>query len=399
MIGSKITRVSDKLRIAGALFICLACFVTPLSTSLLGLFSALAALSWLLSGGLSELPRQFKTNRSTLIALILFVFMAIAIIWSPAEPLSALNTLKKYRELLLFPVVVSLLSVSERYRAGAELSFIAGCCILMVISYLMFLGIIPEDRYGYSMVFHITHSFFMAVLAFWTLNLAIDSPVYRYMWLIVFTAAAVNILFVAPGRTGMFVFCCLMVLVLYQRLTLSKWLLSVLAFFVLITCAYQVSDNFSNRIQEAVQEIYKYEPGQSRTSVGQRFDWWTTSYQMIKEKPLFGHGTGSFAIVPDNNRQNRGMTPTDNPHNEYLFLTVQVGLVGLILFFSLIFHQLRIAQKLPLQKSYLLQGVILALLTGSLMNSLLFDSQQGHFYLFMSSALMAGPIRNEDGHL
>jgi hypothetical protein len=37
----------------------------------------------------------------------------------------------------------------------------------------------------------------------------------------------------------------------------------------------------------------------------------------------------------------------------------------------------------------LLQGVILAIVSGSMVNSLLFDSQQGAFYLFMSAALMS----------
>jgi O-antigen ligase len=67
-------------------------------------------------------------------------------------------------------------------------------------------------------------------------------------------------------------------------------------------------------------------------------------------------------------------------------------LIGLVLFFCLIVFQLIEGARLDKSPRYLLQGVILAFLAGSLMNSLLFDSQQGHFYLFMSCALLAaGP--------
>ncbi|MBT8354311.1 MAG: O-antigen ligase family protein [Desulfofustis sp.] len=381
-----------RLQRGGTASLCLACFFTPLSTSLLGLFSILAVAAWIISGGLLDLPRQFRANPSSLIALLLFCLMAGALTYSPVDPAEGFATLRKYRELLLMPVVFSLLSMGSVQRQRAQLSFLAGCIVLMTISYLGYFELFDTGRYGYSIVYHITHSFFMAVLGFWAIHKA-SSKSYqswqKYVWLVVSGAAVINLFYIAPGRTGMFVFCCLALLYLYQRLSLIKWFVAIVLFLALLFGAYQTSPNFSDRVDEAINEIADYESGKSRTSIGQRFDWWKVSLQLVGEKPLLGHGAGSFETAHNQKIIGSRITPTDNPHNEYLFITTQFGLVGLLLFLLMIALQLQEAKGIGVRDRQLLHGVLLALLAGSLMNSLLFDSQQGHFYLFMSGALLA----------
>ncbi|MBE0583417.1 MAG: O-antigen ligase family protein [Desulfofustis sp.] len=376
------------------IFVCLGCFFTPLSTSLLGLFSLLAALCWLATGKFLHLARDCRNHPALFFSLLLFGFMCLAVSYSPADLSQALDTLKKYRELLFLPIMVSLLSVSSQARERAELSFLAGCIVLMLLSYAMALEIIPHLRYGHSIVFHITHSFFMSILAFWSLHLAFTRGRRRPVWLFIFFAATVNLFYIAPGRTGMFVFVFLMVLFCWQRLSLLKAFVGFLLLCLATIAFYVTSDNFSGRIGEVINEIQTYEPGQSRTSIGQRFDWWMVSGSLIAEKPIFGHGTGAFLAAQQQSSRHASIKLTDNPHNEFLFLTVQFGLVGLALFIAVCFCQLREGSFLPMEKRFLLQGVVGALLAGSLMNSLLFDSQQGHFYLFMSAALLAGSPPN-----
>ena len=380
-----------RLQRGGTVSLCLACFFTPLSTSLLGLFSIVSVVAWILSGGLLDLPRQFRANPSSLVALLLFCLMAASLSYSPIDPAEGFATLRKYRELLLMPVVFSLLSLGSIPRQQAQLSFLAGCIVLMAISYLGYFEIFDTGRYGYSIVYHITHSFFMAVLGFWAMHkaTAINWQSWkRYAWLAVSGSAIINLFYIAPGRTGMFVFCCLTLLYLYQRLSLIKWAVALVIFLALLFGAYQTSNNFSVRVSEAINEIVDYKPGKSRTSIGQRFDWWKVSLQLVSEKPFFGHGAGSFETAHNRAKSSR-ITPTDNPHNEYLFIATQFGLVGLALFLLMIGLQLQEAKGIGSRDRQLLHGVLLALLAGSLMNSLLFDSQQGHFYLFMSGALLA----------
>lgn len=382
--GSDVNRVAG----LGCLCICIACFFTPLSTSLMGIFSALAVLCWIVSGHFISIGKYLVRYPATSFSLLFFFFMCFAIFWSPVEIIESLNTLKKYRELFLLPVFVSMLALSQRYRTLAEYSFIAGCVTLMIISYGIAFGVIPEDRYGYSIVFHITHNFFMAVLSFWSLHYSLSSKKYRWVWLAVFILSSINIFYIAPGRTGMVVAGCLMILFMFQRLSRRNCLIGIVLFCSAVTAIYHTSDNFAGRVDEVTFEIKNYAPGKARTSIGQRFDWYRSGIKLISEKPILGHGTGSYPYVQERVTSNSKIKKTDNPHNEYLFITIQFGLVGLLLFFALIAAQIFFSRQIPVKKQMLLHGVILAIASGSLINSLLFDSQQGHFYLFMSAALM-----------
>ncbi|HBT97811.1 MAG TPA: hypothetical protein DEB25_09380 [Desulfobulbaceae bacterium] len=83
--------------------------------------------------------------------------------------------------------------------------------------------------------------------------------------------------------------------------------------------------------------------------------------------------------------------PSDNPHNEYLLLAEQTGAFGLLLFVALLVMPGAEAKKrgLPADERRLIEGTALAMALGCLVNSLLFDSQQGHFFILMTSLLLA----------
>ena len=381
--------IADHLLVIGCYALCFACFCTPLSTSLTGTFSALAVFCWIVSGRFLTIVDELLKFPAALVALLFFTYMCFAIIYSPAGLLEGLNIVKKYRELFLLPICIAMFSLSPKYRELGEYAFFTGCIVLMAVSYTMSLGILPEQRYGHSIVFHITHNFFMAVLSFWSLHYAFASLRYRWLWATLFLLCVINIFYIAPGRTGMLVFSCLMILFIFQRLSVKKALAGLLLFCMALTAVYHTSDNFSGRIGEVISEIEQYQPGKSRTSIGQRFDWYRSGILLIKEKPIWGHGTGSYPYIQKSGAADSGIKETDNPHNEFLFLTIQFGLVGLLFFVVLLATQLFCARSIPAGKQMLLQGVILAIVSGSMVNSLLFDSQQGHFYLFMSAALMS----------
>ncbi len=367
------------------------CFFIPLSTSMMDLCSTLVLLFWLFSGRLMAWPHLLRRSPVASLAAGLFVYFAVATVYSPAAGGEAVSVLLKYRELLLLPVVMSLVGGDEVLIRRAENSFLAGSIILLCVSYAMAFSLIPSARYGYSLLFHITHSFFMALLAFWSCQRLIDHRRYRLFWILIFLLATANIIFVAPGRTGMISYAILMVLALMQRLTLKGRIAGCLVFLVIIPAGFYASANISSRIQQALQDIIHYEPGTSRSSLGMRLDWWANSVDLIGRKPVFGHGTGSFAEKQRELIKGTMTMPTDNPHNEYLFIGVQLGLPGVALFLLLLFSQWRCAAKLARDRRFLGQAIVLTMATGCLMNSFLFDSHQGHFFAFLSALFLSLP--------
>ena len=272
----------------------------------------------------------------------------------------------------------------------AENAFLAGSTVLLLISYGMAFSLIPSAKYGNSLLFHITHSFFMAVLAFWALQRALDSRQDAVLLAPAFCCwQRINIIFITPGRTGMLSYAVLMLLALMQRLSLKGRLVGCLLFFLLIPAGFFASANISSRVQQALQDIIHYEPGVSRSSLGMRLDWWGSSLRLIGEKPAFGHGTGSFAGKQRELIKGTKTKPTDNPHNEYLFIGVQLGIPGMAMFVLLLLSQWFCAARLEQQKKFLMQAVVLTMATGCMMNSFLFDSHQGHFYAFISALFFA----------
>ncbi len=384
---TRLARFRHRANSGGIICIVLSCFFIPFSTSLMGATAILAMVCWVLSSEISRLPETIKTHPSASLALLLLLLLTGAVFYSAAPTDEALSVLKKYRELLYFVMVLSLFRDNEGAARLAEESFVTGCVVLLLVSYGIFFELLPPGKFGHSLVYHITHSLFMAVLAFWSLHRALDARATLLLWLSLFALATINLFYIAPGRTGMLLYITLITLTLVQRLSWKKWLPATLLVAVGIAITFTTSSNFSSRVHEALAEIQTYQADSSRTSLGMRFDWWRNSLQLIAEKPFLGHGTGSFRVVQEELIKDSETKSTDNPHNEYLFLGVQGGLVAVVLFVALMLSQLLASYRLPTPKRHLLQGVVAAMAVGCLMNSFLFDSHPGHFYGILSAIL------------
>ncbi len=379
---------AQKSHTTGIVFLCICCFSMTFSSSVMGASAVLFSLCWLFSGNFKELPAVISSNRAGLFALLLLILLCVGLSYTPAPIDDALSCFKKYRELLFFLIVLCLLQTRPKAARYAEISFTLGAILLLTISYAIFFKLLPFEKYGYSTVYHITHSFFMALLAFWCFhNLFRGDFAKRVLWFVTLCLTVVNLFYIAPGRTGMLVFAALMGLGLLQRLKLIYSFIGIVCCMALLISTYYNSTNFKTRVNQAVHEIETYQPGQSRTSLGMRFDWWQNSIELIKQKPLLGHGTGSFAYRQGELIKGTETKNSDNPHNEYLLIGVQTGLIGTAFFILMLASLFIRSFTLPQREKYLLQGCVIAMGCGCLMNSFLLDSHQGHFFGIMTAVL------------
>ncbi|MDW7771458.1 MAG: O-antigen ligase family protein [Desulfobulbaceae bacterium] len=382
---------TSRLEKAGIYSVIASCFFIPLSTTLMGLFGGLVLLFWIISGSISRWPQLIRQSPLTAVATILIILFGAGMLYSPAPWEEILNVFKKYRELFFIPAVTALMLKDDRnFNMMAVTAFFAGCIILLAVSYAMSFGIMPSDRYGNSIIQHIAHSFFMAILAFWAAHKAFDAAEkHKPGWMLLLAVVVGNIVYIAPGRTGMITFLVLCLLFIWQRFSWQKQMLAFLVFAGLTGIAFISSNNVQTRFYDALDDIQTYEHGMSRTSQGRRFDWWYDSLRLLGEKPLIGHGTGSFTVVHDRLIEGTAIHPTDNPHNEYLLISVQLGGVGLLAFLALFAAGWLDSLRQTPEKQRLAQGVIISMMVGCLMNSFLFDSHQGHYFAFLAALLCA----------
>ncbi len=84
---------------------------------------------------------------------------------------------------------------------------------------------------------------------------------------------------------------------------------------------------------------YAFSPGHPSNSV--RMGLWQTSWNMIKDKPIFGIGPGNFTKFFDRYKIPKEYDTIAHPHNDYLNVWVNSGLVGLLAYLLVWFSFLR----------------------------------------------------------
>lgn len=129
--------------------------------------------------------------------------------------------------------------------------------------------------------------------------------------------------------------------VLYLSKHWSASRLLVVVTVVMVVMAGVISTpQFQKRFQQAIQDIQSYQSGNANTSLGARFDMARAAWILIKEKPVIGHGLGSYKELATeirlaNPTMSHEVGMWKNPHNEILLVMVERGIAGLISIFFL----------------------------------------------------------------
>lgn len=371
----------------------------PVSTALDNLLLLLVGLLWLASGRFADKWACIRQNPVAVTAVLLFAWLLIGMSYATVPLSERIGMLNKYHELLLVPMLVTLLRTPQERRMALAF-FAAAMGVTLIASYGIALEALPslilaEGMPGNPVVFkrQITHNFFMAFAAFLFAVWALEArtPGKRVIFWAAALLAAANVLFMVQGRTGYVVMAALIALLFFERLRLKGVIAAAVLVGVLFTGAYGMSQNFKNRIDLAVQEAMAWRPDEAQSSsIGWRLEYLTNSVAVFVRHPILGVGTGGFHQAYAEQVAGTEKERTHNPHNEYLMIAVQVGLPGLALLLLLFGTQLRLAAGLPDATDRLLaRGVVLAVATGSLFNSFLLDHAEGLFYAWASGVLFS----------
>ena len=100
-----------------------------------------------------------------------------------------------------------------------------------------------------------------------------------------------------------------------------------LGLVVLCLLVYLVEPTSWERIKEI--DLSKDQPGSTRIRL------WQTSINMIRDKPIWGIGLGNFSRLFDRYKVEGTYDTTCHPHNDYLNVAVNTGLLGLLAYLSI----------------------------------------------------------------
>lgn len=360
-------------------------FFLVLSTSILNKCLILAVVFTLFGNKWSYNWRSMLKDKIIITALLLVLLFSIGTIYSVASLPYAFRGWDKYLKIFYFIVLLPLFFDSKT-RRYAVLSFIFGVVVSEVFVYLHYFNIltfgVPDFRH-WLFVPDIDASFILAFAIYILANLMVDDKKFRFFYAILLLFFCIDLLFLNRERTGYVVFLSLSGLFLLQRWGWKGLLTAVLVVPLAVGGLYTFSTKFNTGINRIFSNIEEYQKGHETTSIGLRFSFAKYSFSVIKNHPLLGVGTGSFEELY---QSSNGPTFDDHtwpghPHNEYLLILFQIGVVGLLVFLYWLYLQVKVTTELTSPEKYYLQGNILAFVVLSFCNASLYLNPAGICYV------------------
>lgn len=340
------------------------------------------------------------------VIIAIFIIFAVSLLWTHANTHIALLTLLKHGKIIEIILLVSLIHNAKEARIGI-IAFLTGQTFLIFISYLLAAGVaLPWVNHSgqRNVVFssYLDQSIMFASTAalFW--HLKTNRSWTQWVTGFLSIAALVNVFLLLDGRSGyavaLTVFGLAAMWAMPKKLRIAALLgAPTIALVVLFFGSSQVQERASKIFHET-QEFEKQ--GKTESSSGWRLNAWHKSIEAIAEKPLLGHGVGSWTTTVKRIQGEQadkvfGMGQASNPHQEYLLWGVELGVGGPLLLLFLVACIVHDAKKFPEPIARATISFALAMAVACAFNSAIYDALIGDYFCVALGLLMALGIRNQ----
>jgi len=365
----------------------------PITTTVMEICFWGAVIFAILAGNWREKYLIIRNNRIAFMFVLMFLVFLLGVSYTQVPKLEAFDVVGKYFRLLL---AISLFAVfaDEKVRRYAFNSFLISVTVVLILSYIKtFTGnhLTFNDHEGQTGVFrdYIFTGLMFAFAAYCYGLLSFERPKWRWLFGILFILAVYNVFFINIGRTNYFVLMALLCLLAWQKFHWRGILGAFLISLALFSGASLFSANFKERLAMAHSDVRQYHKGNEDTSIGLRMNFYKYTFQLIYQHPFVGGGTGSFgqryaALMGPN------IPKSDDPHNDYLNVTVQLGMMGLAVLLLLYYFNWRESFRLPQERQYLAQAILITFLIGGLFNTWVRGLLELAFYIFFMTLVFGG---------
>lgn len=365
-----------------------AAIVSSISTAATSIACVVMLLTWVISG---ELFRSLKISidqATGKMLLLFFAWLLIGTLYADTDWANKVDTLLSWKK-LAFTFVLLGLFYQEHWKRLFVKSYLIVMIIAALIAVPLWLADIPirsERAPGIFMTNYSSQSMaFIAATVCCVFLLKQPAP-HKTKWLL---GAAIilfvfNIFFISTARSGYVALPFAMIFAVSYLYGVKKLphILGVAG--ILLAIIVLTSTTLQQRIEKGLTEKAAYQTSEEPTSIGVRMVLAKNTVALIKERPLLGYGTSSFkttygAYVATKYADWR-REPISDPHNQYLFVWLENGLIGLLLFLGYIVVVIRQGLHQPLYGA-MAASFLIAVCASSLFNS--------HFKTFPEGTLLA----------
>lgn len=366
-------------------------FFLPVSTTLNALF-IVASFVCLLGERFQSQIRELLQLSVIRWSLALLVILFIGIFYSSAPSHDAWHAFKKYGHRLFAFMVLAPLFRLPRARQYLYITMIVATIIYSLLDTLDVLHVLSIEA-----IFHkakneflseIPFSIYVACTTLLTLYLYANDRARHPKWLAALAYQCFYLFFINQQRTGMVVFIAMLFLYICRNLTFRQSLKFIVPGLLISLVIAISSPAIQNRINESMQDIEDYKKGEVHTSLGLRYEFIRYSLLIIKQQPLFGFGTGSF---PTEYAKTGGPliseeadTRLGDPHNSFLHIWIQVGVIGLIIFIGWLVSQWQLSNKLMKNERALLRCFLFGFVLSCFSEAAFYRSRNATLYMTLA---------------
>jgi O-antigen ligase len=298
----------------------------------------LLPLAWVIDGGLG---RFGKTAREPLVIgmLLLCFVLALGILWSDHPDLG----FKVWRRYFAFLVFIPYLGLLNKERLpwaiyGALLGYFGA--LLIGLYHWLVMGVQGIPTLGMPYLHFSSMLGIGVILALYLTSTSKNKTGKALFW-----ALALFLLFIQFNQNARGILIATLISSVFLVFFLCRKKLAGLFTFIAILSfaasfsAYN-SSSFGKRLGQAKQDIGLLEQENFNSSIGYRLALWDVGIQGIKERPIFGHGTGMATVYFDNTvgkyknslykKVLQFHSTTYHYHNDWIEIGMHVGFLGLM---------------------------------------------------------------------
>lgn len=334
-------------------------FFLPVAVSPLVLCEIFIIAVWILSGRFINDIKIFLKSEIRTPVILLVLLPWIGLMYTPVLK-EGLNVALKTHNWLFTIALTPLLQSNDKavnhgnkkYRDIIIRTFLAGLMFNSTIAILQFLGIVPLKRgmpvgllgsssahipFGLLLVIGIViSSFYLFKTKRWKNKLIFAFIMIQFFITLSFT----------ESRAGYLALIVLSPFIVYN-LTGQKHPLMILTGSIIIISLLFVSPIVQLRVEKIKDDIQQYKNGNVNTSIGQRLLMWKIAIEEIKENPVLGLGTAGFLKAWEQKKKDPALPYFihGNPHNSFLYMMVNFGILGLYSFCWLLYIMFKTGWK------------------------------------------------------
>lgn len=333
-------------------------FTIPVSVAFTNVLLIVFLSVWLLEGDFIRKVHVFKSTKWLWFILVLTLMYFLGLMYGHNHN-DANYVLQRVSLLLMFIVFTTTKIRQNSYHYALTL-FLFTNLISATISILInneiiepissYISIISSENSISAFLKYNYHNIllsFSSLLSFMLFHLSKNK--YSFLYLLAIPIFCLSI-FSEAGRAGQLTINVFMFFYfIYFLGSKIKYSISIFFFLILLNySSYNSSSIFKYRVDQLNHVVQNN--GEKKNSKAKekdiRYLFLNESLSLIKERPFFGHGSGSFSsVLISNTNSSYDFKKHKTPHNNFLYVFFELGIFGFLFFLSIFFYQIRYILK------------------------------------------------------